>query len=156
MADRNEAMSARYTLDFTNTLDGGKAAVITDTVTQCGLYLYSDLDSLAFGMVNQQAERIAKLESAHAIAIEIGAQYAAERDQLRTEVEKLKVALRMGAKAEVARAHEVVGLRAEVESLRSAVNAFCDATIWSAQSWKDQPHIKPLFDHARTTHKDEV
>lgn len=76
MADHNEALSARYTLDFTNTLDGGKAAVITDTVTQCGLYLYSDRDSLAFGMVNQQAERIAELE--------------AELDQLRAEVERLR------------------------------------------------------------------
>lgn len=81
----------------------------------------------AAALIRKQAERIAELESAHAIAIEIGAQYAAERDQL----------------------------RAEVESLRSAVNAFCDATSWGAKSWKDQPYIKPLFDLAGTTHKDE-
>lgn len=81
----------------------------------------------AAALIRQQAERISELGSAHAIAIEIGAQYAAERDQL----------------------------RAEVESLRSAVNAFCDATSWSAQSWKDQPFIKPLFDLAGITHKDE-
>lgn len=37
-------------------------------------------------------------------------------------------------------------LRTEVERLHSAVRAFCDATSWSAQSWKNQPYIKTLFD----------
>lgn len=39
----------------------------------------------------QQAERIAELQSAHAVAVEIAAQYAAQRDQLRAEVERLRV-----------------------------------------------------------------
>lgn len=72
-------MTDRYILDFTSTLDGGKAAAITDTVSQCGVYLYSDRDSLTFGMVEQQSARIASLES--------------ERDQLRAEVGRLRTPL---------------------------------------------------------------
>lgn len=121
-----------------------------------------DMATKAAALLRQQAERITELEKmqdeSSDVEASLRAQIAgltAERDQLRAEVETLKVALRMGAEAEVARAHEVVGLRAEAERLRSAVRAFCDATSWSAQSWKDQPYIKPLFDLARTTHKDE-
>lgn len=46
------------------------------------------LDDL-LSLLRQQAERIAELQSAHAIAVEIAAQYAAERDQLREEVGRL-------------------------------------------------------------------
>lgn len=81
----------------------------------------------AAALLRQQAERIAELEA---------------------EVQEQARVNGIGAERELA-------LMAEVESLRSAVNAFCYATSWSAQSWKDQPYIKPLFDIARTTHKDE-
>lgn len=127
----------------------------------------------AADLLRQQAERIAELESAHAIAIEIGAQYAAERDTLRAEVETLKVALRMGAEAEVARAHEVVGLREEVERLRADAERYqwlrlehqrhdpiCHLS-WkrngdrSSSEWVNTADLDTAIDHARTTHKDE-
>tara|TARA_R100000365_G_C2748574_1_gene80556 strand:+ start:7296 stop:7682 length:387 start_codon:yes stop_codon:yes gene_type:complete len=91
-------------------------------------------------------------------------QLSAERDQLRAEVETLKVALRMGAEAEVARAHEVVGLRAEVERLRSDAdryrwladcNNFYEAICLMANPKLTAHALGEAIDHARTTHKDE-
>lgn len=151
MTDRNEALSARYTIDFTTTLDGGKAAVITDTVTQCGLYLYSDRDSLTFGMVEQQAERIAELELRPAFAqlasdlAEKLAATEAERDQLRAEVERLRP-----------NAERYEWLRDNLES------------EWAICEWQDDPDglgyyrdarapefVDATIDQARTTHKEE-
>lgn len=45
----------------------------------------------AAALLRKQAERIAELERDYTIAFEIGAQYAAERDTLRAEVERLRV-----------------------------------------------------------------
>lgn len=89
------------------------------------------LDDL-LALLRQQAEQIKGLWDQH------------HRDS--AELRAL-CAARDAAK-EIARkqAADLDTLRAEVESLRSAVNAFCDATSWSAQSWKNQPYIKPLFD----------
>jgi hypothetical protein len=30
--------------------------------------------------------------------------------------------------------------------LREAINAFCSGQAWADESWKNQPHIKALFD----------
>lgn len=99
----------------------------------------------AAALLRQQAERIAELESAHAIAIEIGAQYAAEREQLRAEVERLR-----------ADAERYRWLRDNLES------------EWAICEWQDDPDglgyyrdarapefVDAAIDHARTTHKDE-
>lgn len=43
----------------------------------------------AAALLRQQAELIAELQSAHDVAVEIAAQYAAERDRLREEAERL-------------------------------------------------------------------
>ena len=74
---------ARYVLDFTATLDGGRAAVITDTVTQAGEYLYSDMDPFTFAMVDQQHRMIAALSAELAAA-------RAERDVFKTKLEDLQ------------------------------------------------------------------
>ena len=34
----------------------------------------------------------------------------------------------------------------EIEKLQSAIMAFCKGQKWADESWKKQPHIKPLFD----------
>ena len=92
---------ARYVLDFTATLDGGRAAVITDTVTQAGEYLYSDMDPFTFAMVDQQHRTIAALSAELAAARAEAAteralsfrdqvaQLETERDSLRAERDDL-------------------------------------------------------------------
>lgn len=93
----------------------------------------------------QQAERIAELQSAHAVAVEIAAQYAAQRDQLRAEVERLRP-----------NAERYEWLRDNLES------------EWAICEWQDDPDgigyyrdarapefVDAAIDQARTTHKDE-
>jgi hypothetical protein len=36
----------------------------------------------------------------------------------------------------------------ENAKLRDAISAFCAGASWSHAEWKNQPHIKPLFDLA--------
>lgn len=142
-----------------------------------------EVEDEAAALLRQQAERIAELEAEllkrhqrlHDTE-ELAGQYLAqrddattERDQLRAEVETLKVALRMGAEAEVARAHEVVGLRAEL-ALRPwrQISPARIAALWAEACKPDRPTRDMVeafvrlveadhgIDHARTTHKDEA
>lgn len=77
----------------------------------------------------QQAERIAELQSAHAVAVEIAAQYAAERDQLRAEVERLR-----------ANAERYEWLRDNLES------------EWAICEWQDDPDGLGYYHDARAPH----
>ena len=43
-------------------------------------------------------------------------------------------------------AEELRQVRAENARLREAINAFCSGQAWADESWKNQPHIKALFD----------
>ena len=40
----------------------------------------------------------------------------------------------------------IVKLEEENVKFKEAIGAFCEGAAWACQSWKDQPHIKPLFD----------
>jgi len=119
---------ARYVVDFTSTLDGGRAAVITDTVTQAGEYLYSDMDPFTFSMVDQQANTIATLSAELAAAsaeaerlnlrllsAERGEADAARAEALFRDAEAL---LTTSEKRLIA---ERDSLRAEVERLRTGI-----------------------------------
>lgn len=115
--------------------------------------------------VRQQAERIAELESAHAIAVEIGAQYAAARDQLRAEVEALRDSV-------AAKADRIDRLGEMVEELSADALRFRSidwhweperdmgpggrwwASIWVKETPRKNTAVAAI-DHARTTHKDE-
>lgn len=37
----------------------------------------------------------------------------------------------------------------EIQRLRETILMFCCSQSWAAQSWKDQPHVAPLFEEAR-------
>lgn len=39
-------------------------------------------------------------------------------------------------------------LSAEVRRLRGIITAFCRESNWAADAWREQDHIKPLFDEA--------
>lgn len=67
---------------------------------------------------------------------------AAERDSLNA---KLQAASEWSA----ALADEGDGLRSERDVLKAAIVAFCEDNDWSSEDWKEQPHIKPLFDIAK-------
>lgn len=34
----------------------------------------------------------------------------------------------------------------ENAKMKSMIHAFCEGSSWAVQSWKDQDHVKPLFD----------
>ena len=46
---------------------------------------------------------------------------------------------------------EVNSHRREIARLRNAIKQFCDGQASAVELWKDQPHIKPLFDIAEGT-----
>ena len=41
-------------------------------------------------------------------------------------------------------------LERELNQARSIVAAFCEKNSFAVESWKKQPHVKALFDFART------
>lgn len=100
----------------------------------------------AAALLRQQAERIAELQSAHDVAVEIAAQYAAERDQLRAEVERL------GADGERYRK-----LRQQHEEADSGLTLCVfrhvnDSTLEPVGSMPGE--LDAEIDAARTTHKE--
>jgi hypothetical protein len=43
------------------------------------------------------------------------------------------------------------GLERERNELRQVISTFCEQNDWAVDAWKNQDHIKPLFDiHAKT------
>jgi hypothetical protein len=43
------------------------------------------------------------------------------------------------------------GIERERDELRQVISNFCEETNWAVDAWKNQDHIKPLFDiHAKT------
>lgn len=60
----------------------------------------------AAALLRTQAARIAELEKAHAIAVEIGAQYAADRDALAAELARMREPLPVQAAVELVSAHQ--------------------------------------------------
>lgn len=44
---------------------------------------------------------------------------------------------------------EMVGIARERDLLMEIISDFCDGQDWADGSWKDQAHIKPLFDAAK-------
>lgn len=111
------------------------------------------LDDL-LALLRQQAERIAELESrVHTCGPTcskagcINRRITAERDQLRSELLEQARIIGMGAEREIS-------LVAERDQMSKAICNFCAEASWSVDTWKNQAHIKPLFDIAARTHRD--
>ena len=39
--------------------------------------------------------------------------------------------------------------KARVKELEGLIRNFCEGQEWATMGWKDQPHIKPLFDEVK-------
>lgn len=120
MTDHNEAMRLAEWLKARQSHLGSSRESCWDGEQRC----WDNYDQAA-ALLRKQAERIAELEArVHTCGPTcskagcINRRIAAERDTLRAEVERM---------------HE-------------AIAAFCDLNSWGADAWKNQPHIKALFD----------
>ena len=50
----------------------------------------------------------------------------------------------------------ILQLEEENAKMKRAIHAFCEGSSWAAQSWKDQNHIKPLFDMDAQNEKEKA
>lgn len=47
--------------------------------------------------------------------------------------------------------NEALKMQDERDELRQVISNFCEENNWAVDAWKNQGHIKPLFDiHAKT------
>ena len=133
MTDTTERAEALpLVLEFTSTMDGHQAAIITNTKTQGGAWVYSDTDPLTFALLRTQAERIASLE--------------AERDKLRAEVERLRP-----------NAMRYEFLRDDINSDWAICEWSHDEPdgLGYYRDARAPEFVDAAIDQARTTHKDE-
>lgn len=81
----------------------------------------------ADAVIASQAARIAELEKAHSIAVEIGAQYAADRDALRAELARMREPLSAEALADKCEAWLQLGGATNVVDAFEAGYRECEA-----------------------------